>query len=59
MVVQINGKVKDRIEVAADADKDAIEQQALAAEKIKELLEGKNVVKIITVPGKIVNIVAK
>ncbi len=59
MVVQINGKVKDRIEVPADAEKDAIEQQALAAEKISELLEGKNVVKIITVPGKIVNIVAK
>ncbi|MBQ3924388.1 MAG: leucine--tRNA ligase, partial [Firmicutes bacterium] len=59
MVVQINGKVKDRIEVPADAEKDAIEQQALAAEKIKDLLEGKNVVKIITVPGKIVNIVAK
>ena len=59
MVVQINGKVKDRIEVAKDASKEAIEEQAMAADKIKELLEGKNVVKVITVPGKIVNIVAK
>lgn len=59
MVVQINGKVKDRIDVAADADREAIEEQALNSDKIKELLDGKNVVKVITVPGKIVNIVAK
>ena len=59
IVVQINGKVRDKIIVEAGIDKKAQEEQALAAPKIKELLTGKNVVKVISVPGKLVNIVAK
>ena len=56
--VQINGKLRDRIVVPADATQQQIESAALAAEKIKPLLEGKSVKKIIIVPKKLVNIVA-
>ena len=59
IVVQINGKVKDKIEVSTDAKKEDIEKAAVSREKIVELLDGKNIVKVISVPGKLVNIVAK
>ena len=59
LVVQINGKVKDKIEVDAELSKEDLEKTALASEKIKELTTGKQVVKVITVPGKLVNIVVK
>ncbi|MGM9994699.1 MAG: leucine--tRNA ligase [Candidatus Avigastranaerophilus sp.] len=59
LVVQINGKVKDKIEVDAELSKEDLEKTALASEKIKELTAGKQVVKVITVPGKLVNIVVK
>jgi len=57
--VQINGKVKARINVAADADQDAVFDVALADAKIAELINGKNVVKKIYVPGRMVNLVVK
>ncbi|BFL75529.1 leucine--tRNA ligase [Corynebacterium pseudogenitalium] len=57
--VQINGKVKARINVAADADQDAVFDVALADAKIAELTNGKNVVKKIYVPGRMVNLVVK
>lgn len=57
--VQINGKVKARINVAADADQDAVFEVALADAKIAELTSGKNVVKKIYVPGRMVNLVVK
>ena len=57
--VQINGKVRARIEVAADADADAMEAAALADEKIAAAVEGKTIVKKIIVPGKMVNLVVK
>ena len=57
--VQINGKVKARINVAADADQDAVFEVALADAKIAELTNGKNVVKKIYVPGRMVNLVVK
>jgi leucyl-tRNA synthetase len=56
--VQINGKVRGKLTVPADADKAALEQAALMDEKIKSLLEGKSIRKVIVVPGKLVNIVA-
>ncbi|RKR02670.1 leucyl-tRNA synthetase [Kushneria sinocarnis] len=56
--VQVNGKLRARIEVAADADRDTIEQQALAADNVQRHLEGVSVRKVIVVPGKLVNIVA-
>ncbi|HSH16437.1 MAG TPA: class I tRNA ligase family protein, partial [Verrucomicrobiae bacterium] len=55
--VQVNGKLRDVIQVPADADKAALETAALAAEKVKAFTEGKTVKKIIVVPKKLVNIV--
>jgi leucyl-tRNA synthetase len=59
LVAQINGKVKDRIEVDAESSKEELEKTALNSEKIKELTAGKEIVKVIVVPGKLVNIVVK
>ncbi len=59
LVVQVNGKVRGKIEVAADAAKDVIEQTALADENVLRFTEGKKVVKVIVVPGRLVNVVAK
>ncbi|HSR88444.1 MAG TPA: leucine--tRNA ligase [Pontiella sp.] len=56
MVVQVNGKVRDKITVPADAANDLIEQTAFAAEKVQHWLEGKTVRKVIVVPGRLVNI---
>ena len=56
--VQVMGKVRSRIVVAADADAAAMEAAALADERIRELIEGKTVRKVVVVPGKLVNVVA-
>jgi leucyl-tRNA synthetase len=58
-VVQVNGKVRGQIEVAADADRDAIEAAALANENVRRFTEGVTVRKVIVVPNKLVNVVAK
>lgn len=58
LVVQVNGKVRDRMEVASSADKTEIEALALQQENVKRFIEDKTVRKIIVVPGKLVNIVA-
>ncbi|MGA3344956.1 MAG: leucine--tRNA ligase [Terracidiphilus sp.] len=57
--VQINGKLVEVVRVAADADAKTIEAAALAGEKIQARTAGKNVVKVIVVPGKLVNLVVK
>lgn len=57
--VQINGKVKSRINVPADADQDAVFEAAFADAKVADLTSGKNVVKKIYVPGRMVNLVVK
>ena len=59
IVVQVNGKVKAKLTVEADIDKDAALAQAKSNEKIAPLIDGKNIIKEIYVPGRIVNIVAK
>lgn len=59
LVVQVNGKVKDKIEVDESLDQEEMKQVALNSEKIKALTEGKTVVKVIVVPKKLVNIVVK
>jgi leucyl-tRNA synthetase len=59
IVVQIAGKVKDKINVASGLDKDSLIEVALEQPRIKELIEGKQVVKTIAVPDKLVNIVVK
>lgn len=57
--VQINGKVKARIDVATDASKDDLEAAALADDRVTELVAGKTVVKVIAIPGRMVNLVVK
>jgi len=57
--IQVMGKVKSRVSVPADADEDTVLAAALADEKIVALTEGKNVVKKIYVPGRMVNLVVK
>ena len=59
IVVQVNGKLKAKLNIAVDADKDSVIAQALADPKVKECTEGKNIIKQIYVPNKLVNIVAK
>ncbi len=59
IVVQINGKLRDRIDVPTTADADTVQAQVLASEKIQQWLEGKTVVKTIYVPGKLLNFVVK
>ena len=59
IVVQINGKLKTKLMVSADADKDTVLASAMREEKVKEALDGKNVLKQIYVPNKLVNFVAK
>jgi leucyl-tRNA synthetase len=55
--VQINGKLRGKVTVAADLDAKGLEKAALSDEKIRGLLEGKTIRKVIVVPGKMVNVV--
>jgi len=57
--VQVNGKLRGRIRVAVDAPEDEIQRLALADEKVKQHLDSKQVVKVIIVPQKLVNVVAR
>jgi leucyl-tRNA synthetase len=57
LVVQVNGKLRGRVQVPADAAEDAIRETALAAENVRRHIAGKNVRKVIVVPGKLVNVV--
>jgi len=59
IVVQVNGKVRSRLSVPADAPEDQVRERALADEKVRASLDGKQVVKAIVVPGKLVNVVVK
>ncbi|QIB26648.1 leucine--tRNA ligase [Caloranaerobacter azorensis] len=59
IVIQVNGKVRDKIEVDANIDKESLEKLALNSERVKSFIEGKEIKKIIVVPKKLVNIVAK
>ncbi|MGI9283208.1 MAG: leucine--tRNA ligase [Endozoicomonas sp.] len=58
MVIQVNGKVRAKLEVPAGMDKNAIEKLALEQENVTKFTEGKTLRKVIVVPGKLVNIVA-
>ena len=57
LLVQVNGRLRDRIEIAHDAPEDEIKQQAMASEKVRRFLAGHEVHRIIYVPGRLVNIV--
>ncbi|MED4077514.1 leucine--tRNA ligase [Lysinibacillus fusiformis] len=59
VAVQVAGKVRAKIVVAKDASKEDIEKIALADEKVQEYMAGKSLVKVIVIPGKLVNIVVK
>lgn len=59
LVVQVNGKLKDKIEADEASSEDELKQLALNSPKVKELTEGKTIVKTIVVPKKLVNIVVK
>ncbi|MBN2314943.1 MAG: leucine--tRNA ligase, partial [Sedimentisphaerales bacterium] len=57
LAVQVNGKIKDRIVVSADADEDAIKQKALSNEKVAAAMAGKEPRKVIVIKSRLVNIV--
>ena len=59
IAVQINGKVRDKLVVAAGLSREDLEKVALENDKVKGLIDGKTVVKVIPVPGKLINIVVK
>ena len=58
LVVQVNGKVRAKLEVPANADKDTVESLARAEPNVQKFTDGKTIRKVIVVPGKLVNIVA-
>jgi len=58
IIVQVNGKVRAKITLPADASKDVIEETAKAQPNVKQFTDGKTIRKVIIVPGKLVNIVA-
>jgi leucyl-tRNA synthetase len=59
VVVQVNGKLRSRIYAPFGTPREQLEARALADEKVQSFLDGKQVVKVITIPDKIVNIVVK
>ena len=58
VVVQVNGKVRDKLDVPANISNANLEQRARANAKVQEFIAGKTIKKVIVVPGKLVNIVA-
>jgi leucyl-tRNA synthetase len=58
IVVQVSGKIADRINISADLNEAGMQALALESEKVKALIEGKTIRKIIAIKGKLVNIVA-
>jgi leucyl-tRNA synthetase len=59
VVVQVDGKLRERLEVDADAPESAIREEALASEAVQRHVEGAEVARIIYVPGKLLNIVTR
>jgi leucyl-tRNA synthetase len=59
LVVQVNGKLRDRIEVPADASKEEQERLARQSPKVEQHLNGAEVAKTVVVPGKLVNFVVR
>ncbi len=57
LMLQVNGKLRGKIQVAADAAKEAIEQAALASPEIRKFMDGKPAKKVVVVPGRLVNVV--
>lgn len=59
IIVQVNGKLRDKIKVANGTAKEELEKLATTDEKVQKFIDGKNIVKVIVIPNKIVNIVVK
>ena len=59
IIAQVNGKLRGKLEVPADISKEEMEKLALANDNVKNFTEGKEIVKVIVVPGKLVNVVVK
>ncbi|MCL5292173.1 MAG: leucine--tRNA ligase [Actinobacteria bacterium] len=59
LVVQVNGKVRDRISVPADISEENMRETALASETVRRYTDGKKIVKVFTVPGRLVNVVVR
>ena len=59
IVVQINGKIRDKAMVPADLDRNGLTELAMNSEKIQALTEGKEIIKVLAVPGRLINIVVK
>ena len=59
MAVSVNGKLRNTIKVAVDSDQEVVKEMAINDEKVAKHLEGKEIIKVIVVPNKIVNIVVK
>jgi leucyl-tRNA synthetase len=59
LVCQVNGKVRDRVEVSSGASREELESLALAAPNVQAHIDGKHVVKVIVVPEKLVNVVVR
>jgi leucyl-tRNA synthetase len=57
--IQINGKLRSHVVMPAESPEDAVRERVLADEKVRSAMEGKQVVKVIVVPGKLVNVVVK
>ena len=58
LIIQVNGKLRGKLSLSVDAEKDVIEKAALADENVQRFIEGKEIKKVIVVPGRLVNIVA-
>jgi leucyl-tRNA synthetase len=58
LVVQVNGKLRSRLQVAADASEESIRAAALADPNVERFIEALTVRKVIVVPGRLVNVVA-
>jgi leucyl-tRNA synthetase len=59
IIVQVNGKLRTKLMLTANADKAQVETQALADEKVAKFTDGKTIIKVIVVPNKLINIVVK
>ena len=59
LVVQVDGKLRDRVEVDAGAGEGEIRQVALASEKVREHVAGRPIARVVQVPGRLVNIVTR
>ena len=59
IIVQVNGKLKDKLTMSKDSSKEVLEEAARNSDKVQEAIGDLNIVKAIVIPGKLVNFVAK